>query len=66
MPAAGAPPTGHDDREDLHGEVNDQAHSAAAKFVTREAAVRFAPHAAVAIATPLANRLAMLIEGFQN
>jgi hypothetical protein len=32
----------------------------------REAAVRFAPEALVAIAPPARNRLLMLLDGFQN
>jgi hypothetical protein len=50
----------------LHGEVDDHPHLAASQLVASEAAVRLATAATVAIAMSLADRLPMLLEGFQN
>jgi hypothetical protein len=66
MPALRAPPANDDDREDLHSQVDNHTHLAASQFVTREATVRFAPAATVAIATSRGNRSFVLFEAFQD
>ena len=65
-PAAGAPPTGHDDADDLHGSVDNHAHQTAPQVMPREPAVRLATTATITIAGSVGDRLAMLIQGFRN
>ena len=66
MPAPRAPPASHDERDDLHGQVDDHAHFPPPQFVAREAAVRFTTGTTVAIANPLADRLPVQFEDLEN
>jgi len=66
MPAPRALQTDHDNRDDLHDEVDNHAHLPPPQFVAGEAAVRLATMAAIAIAEPVADRLPMLFEGLQD
>jgi hypothetical protein len=64
MPALRAPPASDDDRDDVDGELDDDAHLSPPQFMSDESAVRVATIAPVAIAGVRLERLPMLFEGF--